>query len=147
MPSPRITHIALHVVDLDACVSFYADYCGMYTIHERRHGAKQIVWMAEPGRESDFIFVLMNGGEDLQLAGNDYRHFGFALGSRAEVDKLAARAEAGGCLVWAPRQEAFPVGYYCGLRDPNGNYVEFSFGQPLGPGAEDFEQLLRLQEQ
>ncbi|EOG6103224.1 VOC family protein, partial [Pseudomonas aeruginosa] len=23
-----------------------------------------------------------------------------------------------------------------GLRDPAGNYVEFSYGQPLGPGSE-----------
>ncbi|HHM4583493.1 TPA: VOC family protein, partial [Pseudomonas aeruginosa] len=46
------------------------------------------------------------------------------------------RAEAAGCLVWAPRDEPYPVGYYCGLRDPAGNYVEFSYGQPLGPGSE-----------
>ena len=37
---------------------------------------------------------------------------------------------------WAPRQEPYPVGYYCGLKDPDGNFVEFSYGQPLGPGAE-----------
>jgi len=24
------------------------------------------------------------------------------------------------------------VGYYCGVLDPDGNRVEFSFGQPLG---------------
>ena len=24
-----------------------------------------------------------------------------------------------------------------GLRDPAGNYVEFSYGQPLGPGSEE----------
>ena len=24
-----------------------------------------------------------------------------------------------------------------GLSDPDGNFVEFSYGQPLGPGAED----------
>jgi len=45
--------------------------------------------------------------------------------------------------VWPPRDEPFPVGYYCGLRDPNGNYVEFSYGQPLGPGAEAFDLLTR----
>jgi len=42
-----------------------------------------------------------------------------------------------GCLLWAPREEPYPVGYYCGLRDPDGNAVEFSYGQPLGPGATD----------
>ena len=47
-----------------------------------------------------------------------------------------AEAARSGCLIWPPRDEPYPVGYYCGLRDPNGNYVEFSYGQPLGPGAE-----------
>ena len=45
-------------------------------------------------------------------------------------------AEQAGCLIWPPRDEPYPVGYYCGLRDPAGNNVEFSYGQPLGPGSE-----------
>ena len=98
-------------------------------------GAQRIVWLAEPGRERDLVFVLMEGGRDLALPADDYRHFGFAVAAREAVDAVAERGAAAGCLVWAPRQEPFPVGYYCGLRDPNGNYVEFSYGQPLGPGA------------
>ncbi|WP_020410110.1 VOC family protein [Hahella ganghwensis] len=136
MHSPRITHIALHVRNLDACIQFYREFCGMDIVHRRDHDAKSIVWMAEPGREKDFIFVLMNGGEDLQLTDTDYRHFGFALESREQVDLIARRAEIAGCLIWPPREDPFPVGYYCGLQDPNGNYIEFSYGQPLGPGAE-----------
>jgi catechol 2,3-dioxygenase-like lactoylglutathione lyase family enzyme len=136
MQTPRMTHVALHVRDIDACVAFYQNYCAMTVIHRREAGDKSILWMAEPGRETDFIFVLMNQGKDLELADDDYRHFGFALASREAVDDIARRAGAGGCLVWAPRDEPWPVGYYCGLRDPNGNYVEFSYGQPLGPGAE-----------
>lgn len=136
MHTPRMTHVALHVRDLDACEAFYRDYCAMAVIHRREAGDKTILWMAEPGREKDFIFVLMNRGQDLALADDDYRHFGFALDSRAAVDELAERARRAGCLVWPPRDEPFPVGYYCGLRDPNGNFVEFSYGQPLGPGAE-----------
>lgn len=135
MQTPRMTHVALHVRDLDACVAFYRDYCDMAVIHRREAGAKSIVWMAEPGREEDFIFVLMNQGRDLELPGDDYRHFGFAVASREAVDAVARRAKTGGCLVWEPRDEPWPVGYYCGLRDPNGNFVEFSYGQPLGPGA------------
>ena len=133
---PRITHIALHVEDLEKCIDFYREFCAMEISHQRTNGEQRIVWMAEPGREKDFIFVLMNGGQNLNLAGDDYRHFGFALESREAVDAIAAKARNRGFLVWEPRDEPFPVGYYCGLRDPNGNYVEFSFGQPLGPGAE-----------
>lgn len=134
---PTLTHLALHVPDLDACVEFYADFCGMRVFHERPGKGSRIVWMAEPGKERTFIFVIMPGGTDRSLAENDYSHFGFALSSRSEVDALAARARQAGCLIWEPRDEPYPVGYYCGLRDPAGNYVEFSYGQPLGPGAEE----------
>lgn len=134
---PTLTHLALHVPDLDACIEFYARFCGMHVFHERAGKGSRIVWMAEPGKEREFIFVIMPGGKDRSLGTDDYSHFGFALASREEVDAIAERAREHGCLIWEPRDEPYPVGYYCGLRDPAGNYVEFSYGQPLGPGAED----------
>lgn len=134
---PNLTHIALHVPDLQACIDFYEQFCGMRIIHERAGKGSKIVWMAEPGKEHQFIFVIMPGGAGRNLAADDYSHFGFALDSRQQVDVVAQRAELAGCLIWAPREEPYPVGYYCGLRDPAGNYVEFSYGQPLGPGAEN----------
>lgn len=134
---PTLTHLALHVPDLDACIAFYERFCGMHVFHERAGKGSRIVWMAEPGKEREFIFVIMPGGQDRALAENDYSHFGFALASRGEVDAIADRARQAGCLIWEPRDEPYPVGYYCGVRDPAGNYVEFSYGQPLGPGAEE----------
>jgi catechol 2,3-dioxygenase-like lactoylglutathione lyase family enzyme len=135
-----MTHLALHVRDLEACIAFYARHCNMRIVHERPKESagrrSRIVWMAEPGRERDFIFVLLPGGPGRDQSESDFSHLGFALDSRAAVDAAADRGRADGCLVWEPREEAYPVGYYCGLRDPDGNYVEFSFGQPLGPGAE-----------
>ncbi len=132
---PRITHIAMHVEDIDATIDFYSSYCGMVITHSRESGEQRIVWMAEPGRERDLIIVMMNGGRNLNLPDDDYRHIGFAVASKQAVDAISERARANGQLVWEPRQEPYPVGYYCGLKDPNGNYVEFSYGQPLGPGA------------
>ena len=132
---PTLTHLALHVPDLDACIAFYTRFCGMRVFHERPGKGSRIVWMAEPGKEREFIFVIMPGGMDRSLAENDYSHFGFAMASREEVDAVAELARADGCLIWEPRDEPYPVGYYCGVRDPAGNYVEFSYGQPLGPGA------------
>ena len=134
---PTLTHLALHVPDLDACIAFYMRFCGMRVFHERPGKGSRIVWMAEPGKEREFIFVIMPGGMDRSLAENDYSHFGFAMASREEVDAVAELARADGCLIWEPRDEPYPVGYYCGVRDPAGNYVEFSYGQPLGPGAEE----------
>lgn len=133
---PALTHIALHVRDLDACIAFYREFCGMTVVHERSDRGHRVVWLAEPGKENDFIIVMIPGGPGRHQAEQDYSHFGFALESRAAVDALADKAAAAGRLVWLPREEPFPVGYYCGVRDPDGNFVEFSYGQPLGPGAE-----------
>ncbi|MGF1607852.1 MAG: VOC family protein [Kiloniellales bacterium] len=142
--TPNLTHLALHVRDLEACIAFYREFCGMTVVHQRAESGKdgsggggRIVWVAEPGREREFIFVLLPGGPGRDQAEGDYSHFGFALDSKAAVDAVAAKAEAAGCLAWPPRQEPYPVGYYCGLKDPDGNFVEFSYGQPLGPGAEE----------
>ncbi len=134
---PTLTHLALHVPDLDACIAFYEQFCGMHVFHERAGKGSRIVWMAEPGKEREFIFVIMPGGTDRALAADDYSHFGFAMSSRSEVDAIADLARQAGCLIWEPRDDPYPVGYYCGVRDPAGNYVEFSYGQPLGPGAEE----------
>ena len=132
-----LTHLALHVRDLEACVDFYRGFCGMRVTHDRpADGAgKRIVWMAEPGREHEFVFVLLPGGPGRRQSERDFSHLGFALGSRAAVDAVAARARAEGRLLWPPKQEPWPVGYYCGVVDPDGVMVEFSYGQPLGPGA------------
>ncbi len=142
--APFMTHLALHVRDLAACIDFYREYCGMDVVHERgdQDDGTRIVWLAEPGRQQEFIFVLLPGGPGREQADGDYSHFGFALESRAAVDRIAGRARANNCLAWEPRDEPYPVGYYCGLRDPDGNFVEFSFGQPLGPGAESEDSSL-----
>jgi catechol 2,3-dioxygenase-like lactoylglutathione lyase family enzyme len=132
---PILTHLAFHVRDLDASIAFYREYCGMQLVHERVTDGRRVVWLAEPGREREFIFVLVPGGRGKAPATTDYSHLGFALESRAAVDAIAARARGAGSLVWEPRQEPYPVGYYCGISDPDGNMVEFSYGQPLGPGA------------
>ncbi len=132
--------MALHVRDLEACVAFYREFCGMEVVRERGEDPdSRIVWLAEPGRESEFIFVLLPGGPGRDQGEGDFSHFGFALDSKAAVDAIAAKAEAAGHLAWPPRQEPYPVGYYCGLKDPDGNFVEFSYGQPLGPGAAEAE--------
>jgi catechol 2,3-dioxygenase-like lactoylglutathione lyase family enzyme len=136
LTTPTLTHLALHVRDLAACVAFYRQFCGLKCVHERDDDkGGQVVWLAEPGRETDFILVLLAGGPGRNQGDGDYSHFGFALDSRAAVDAVAEKASVAGCLIWPPREEPYPVGYYCGLRDPDGNAVEFSYGQPLGPGA------------
>ena len=129
----------MHVQDLAACVDFYHRYAEMNIVHERPHHNGKVIWMAEHGREKEFILVLLPGGPGRAQSDSDFSHLGFAVASRHAVDSIADRARAEGILVWETREEDYPVGYYCGLRDPDGNFVEFSYGQPLGPGAENRE--------
>ncbi len=130
-----LTHVALHVADLDGCLAFYQDYCKLCIVHDRLDQRKRVVWLAEPGKEDEFILVFIPGGPRRDQRADDFSHLGFALDSREAVDEIAARARADGIIEWEPRDEPYPVGYYCGVKDPDGNFVEFSFGQPLGAGA------------
>jgi catechol 2,3-dioxygenase-like lactoylglutathione lyase family enzyme len=79
---------------------------------------------------------LIPGGRGRDQPPDDFSHLGFALANRAAVDAVADQARKDGLLVWEPVDEPYPVGYYCGVRDPDGNFVEFSYGQPLGPGSQ-----------
>lgn len=134
--SSAFTHCALHVQDIDASVAFYEKYCGMSVV--RSHGSnpdEKTVWLAEKGREAEFVLVLVAGGKRQQRMNGDMTHYGFAVAAREEVDAIAERARADGLLYWEPQELPDPVGYLCAVEDPDGYVVEFSFGQPLGPGV------------
>ena len=134
---PSLTHIALHCEDLDASIAFYRDYCGMHIGHDRTDESTgdRVVWMAEPGKDKEFVIVMISGGKARLQSEGDLTHFGFALDSKADVDAIAAKADADGILAWPARQEPYPVGYFCGVTSPDGFVIEFSFDQPLGPTA------------
>ena len=136
---PVMTHLALLARDPAATVAFYRDYCLMNIVHERGEPGTgdHIVWLSEPGRESELILVIIPGSQESIGGAHVVNHLGFALASRAEVDAVAAKARTEGRLVWETRQEPPPVGYFCGVSDPDGLIVEFSYGQPLGPGSPD----------
>ena len=127
-----LTHIALHVADLDACVDFYRSYCGLEICHDRQDGGARVVWLAEPGKTGQSVLVMIDGGPRRDQSDHDYSHLGFALPSRQAVDAIADRAQRDGILAWGVRDEPPPTGYYCGVRDPDGQFVEFSFDQPVG---------------
>ena len=60
-----------------------------------------------------------------------FAHLGFDVDTPAEVDATAEAGRSSGCLHWEPVDHPPPVGYLCALTDPDGNVVEFSFGQGL----------------
>jgi len=128
-----LTHIALHVGDVEASAAFYSKYCNMRVVHERVDHGVPVAWLAEPGRETSFVIVLIGGGVPVNQSEDDFTHLGFALESYEAVNEIARIGAAD--LAWAPRDLPYPVGHFCALRDPDGRVVEFSYGQPLGPGA------------
>jgi catechol 2,3-dioxygenase-like lactoylglutathione lyase family enzyme len=133
-----LTHCALHVADIDASIAFYRDFCGLKVVHS--HGEEpsgRTVWMAEEGREQVFVLVLIAGGRGHVQPEGDMTHYGFAVQRREDIDRIAEAARAAGRLFWEPMELPYPVGYLCALSDPDGYVVEFSYGQPLGPGAEE----------
>jgi catechol 2,3-dioxygenase-like lactoylglutathione lyase family enzyme len=135
--TPAFTHCALHVADLDRSIDFYARYCGLKIVKEHGAAEKRVVWLASPGAEESFVLVLLGGGPERNPDEEDMTHYGFGVPSREDVDKIAEQAKADGRLHWPPRDYAPPTGYLCGVKDPTGYVVEFSYGQPLGPHAKD----------
>ena len=129
---PRLTHIALRVRDLKRSVAFYEAFAGLVVCHERVDNGVHVVWLAERAEDPAFVFVLIpmphSEGERPGV-----HHFGFSVASRADVDAVAALARADGILREGPRDAGPVVGYFCIVEDPDGNWVEFSFGQSINP--------------
>ena len=129
---PQLTHIALRTTDLQRSVAFYGTYAGLVVAHEREEDGTRVVWLAERAEDPDFVFVLI----PMAHSGHErpgVHHFGFAVASRADVDAIAATARADGILREGPRDGGPVVGYFCIVDDPDRNWVEFSFGQPINP--------------
>ena len=129
------THCALHVRDLEESIAFYLRYCGMEVVKEHGEGEGRVAWLASPGAEESFVLVLLGGGPERVQDQKDMTHYGFGVASREAINSIAERAKRDGCLHWEPRDYAPPTGYLCGVRDPTGYVIEFSYGQPLGPHA------------
>jgi catechol 2,3-dioxygenase-like lactoylglutathione lyase family enzyme len=129
---PRLTHVALRVKDLPRSVAFYEKYARLVVCHQREENGARVVWLAERKDDPAFVFVLIpmphTEGERPGV-----HHFGFSLASRAEVDEVAATARGDGLLREGPRDAGPVVGYFCIVEDPDRNWVEFSFGQPINP--------------
>lgn len=142
MSTTLLTHIALHVADLDRSVDFYTRFVGMRLVNIRddKETNQRTAWVTSQseGAPLDFVIVLLCGDPSLfggaqpQAPIGPVSHLGFDVPSRAEVDAFAERAREAGFLVRAPVYVNDVVSYICFVRDPDGHSVEFSHGQALG---------------
>jgi catechol 2,3-dioxygenase-like lactoylglutathione lyase family enzyme len=142
-----LTHIALPVKDYDKSLAFYERYTSLERVLEKANEESGLrsVWLADPDRRTEaaaqFVIVLLEGGKRKGApadAKEEYgfltsiAHFGISVDSREAVDEIAARAEQDGILVLGPTFRNEITGYIALIRDPDGNNVEFSYGQVLG---------------
>ena len=130
--SPTCTHVAILARDMHRAVDFYTRFARLHEVHRRTEHDVTVVWLAEHGREREFVIVLIGAEHADPVEPAPLAHLGYAVASRSEVDRLAELARAEKILVEDPKDAGPIVGYYCIVRDPDGNLVEFSYGQSLG---------------
>ena len=139
----RLTHLALPCRDLDASTEWYEAHTPLRVVHRRIDPDGQVAWIAEPDRPgTPFVLVLIgppadDGEHEPQPVLTSPAHLGIELDSRDDVDEVAERGRAAGCLAWEPVELPQPVGYICAIADPDGNLVEFSFGQDVAAVVSD----------
>jgi lactoylglutathione lyase len=134
---PRWTHIALRVTDISATIDWYTKFTPLVLIDRREDENGYGAWLGMPEKTNNpFLMVLAQFFPETDpFAGapiatlQPFAHVGIELPSRSDVDDIAAKAEAAGCLAMPPTMMPAPIGYITMLRDPNGNMVEFSWDQ------------------
>jgi catechol 2,3-dioxygenase-like lactoylglutathione lyase family enzyme len=130
---PHLTHVALFVRDPGHTVDFYQRFVGLHLVHDRTDEGTRVVWLSERERDPEFVIVAIAAPPADEGVPPHMAHFGYDVPSRAVVDEIAARAEKEGILEEGPVDAGDIVGYLCIVRDPDGNLVEFSHGQPINP--------------
>ncbi len=128
----KFTHIALQCQDITRTRLFYQEYCGMILV-PRKSSPKneEAFWLVHKSKPVSTVLVLFSGQCFHKQNKKDYSHLGFSLPSKEEVTQISDKAKHHGILAWPATQEEDPLGYFCGIRDPEGRIVEFSYGQPI----------------
>jgi lactoylglutathione lyase len=130
----RFTHVALPCCDIDATIDWYERFTPLRLLERREDAEGYGAWLGQPDMvDKPFIIVLVSFHKDRprgkQPTLAPFAHLGIEVPTREEVDAIAERGRAEGCLAWEPQQLPPPIGYVCALTDPDGNMVEFSFDQ------------------
>jgi lactoylglutathione lyase len=128
---PRLTHIGLPVTDLAKSVAFYKKWAGM-TVEDgpKDPGGVKGARLSQTGGTFAISLLEMPVANAMPMPG--VMHLGLDCTTKAQVDKIAADAKKAGILLSGPIDSGPDLGYQTYISDPDGNNLEFSFGQKLG---------------
>ncbi len=127
---PKLTHIGLRVSNIEASAAFYKRFANLDIISERQENEMRVAWLGNPAVNDSFIIVLLEMKHG-QPETPSFHHFGFQLDAKDQVDKIAQSAQQDDILIEEPADHGPVAGYLCVIRDPDGNGVEFSYGQEV----------------
>jgi lactoylglutathione lyase len=127
----RLTHLGLPVTDLTKSIAFYEKWAGM-KVQERPKDAvgTQGARLAQKG--GSFVISLLEMPVQMALPMPGIMHLGLECTTKAQVDKIANDAKKAGILISGPVDSGPDLGYQTYISDPDGNNIEFSFGQKVG---------------
>ncbi len=135
LTAPRWTHIALPSVDIDRSIEWYTTFTPLVLLERFEDEMGKSAWLSHDQQvDPPFVLVLVmffkdQGREQPQLA--PFAHIGVEVPTAADLDAIADRARAAGCLAMEPVHIPPPVGYVCMLADPDGNRIEISHDQAV----------------
>lgn len=133
--TPKLTHIALRVSNIDTSTSFYEEYTGLKQISLREEKEGRVAWLGNPEVKEQFIIVLL----EFPFKGSEqprFDHIGLDMPSRECVDEINQKAKDDDILFMEAKDHGNITGYFCIVKDPDGNLVEFSHGQKIDDALE-----------
>lgn len=127
----KLTHIALHVKDLQQSLDFYQGWADMIDISPL--DCQKSPWLSSEGHDSKFALVLVagapdevNGNNAVMKEGSNDTRIGFSVGSKGVLKALYNRAvKEGRVVVKAYEETADGARASFRMQDPNGYQVEF----------------------
>ena len=122
-------------LDIDRSVEWYTEFTPLVLVESFEDTDGKSAWLSNSGQaDTPMVLVLVmffadEGKPQPQLT--PFAHIGIEVPDRSDIDSVADKARAAGCLAMEPIQIPPPVGYVCMVEDPDGNRIEFSHDQQV----------------
>ena len=127
----RLTHLGLPVTDLTKSIAFYEKWAGM-KVTDRPTDPVGIKAARLAQKGGSFVISLLEMPVATALPMPGVMHLGLECTTKEQVDKIATDAKKAGILISGPIDSGPDLGYQTYISDPDGNNLEFSFGQKVG---------------